>query len=113
MVAVLIFSVVGSFSLRNSLFDVYVMAAFGLVGYFLEAKRVPLAPLILGLILGPMVEENFRTGLIKSEGSLSPFFTRPFCLALVILLLLAFLSPIFLRMIRSKNKLADKAVEKS
>jgi putative tricarboxylic transport membrane protein len=103
MVAVLIFSVVGSFSLRNSVFDVYVMAAFGLVGYFLEAKRVPLAPLILGLILGPMVEENFRTGLIKSEGALLPFVTRPICAVLLLLLVLAFLSPRLLRLIRPKS----------
>jgi putative tricarboxylic transport membrane protein len=103
MVGVLVFSVVGSFSLRNSVFDIYVMAAFGLVGYFLEARRVPLAPLILGLILGPMVEENFRTGLIKSEGSLLPFLTRPICAVLVILLLLALLSPKLLRMARPRK----------
>ena len=77
---------------------------FGLVGYFLEAKRVPLAPLILGLILGPMVEENFRTGLIKSEGSLLPFLTRPLCAILVSLLVLVFLSPKLLRMLRAKGK---------
>ncbi|MDG2170799.1 MAG: tripartite tricarboxylate transporter permease [Opitutales bacterium] len=102
MVAVLVFSVVGSFSLRNSIFDVYVMAIFGLVGYFLEAKRVPLAPLILGLILGPMVEENFRTGLIKSEGSLLPFLNRPICAFLVLLLIVAFISPLLLKRIRRK-----------
>ena len=102
MVAVLVFSVVGSFSLRNSIFDVYVMAVFGLVGYFLEAKRVPLAPLILGLILGPMVEENFRTGLIKSEGSLLPFLNRPICAFLVLLLIVAFISPLLLKRIRRK-----------
>jgi putative tricarboxylic transport membrane protein len=100
MVAVLVFSVVGSFSLRNSIFDVYVMAGFGLVGYFLEAKRFPLAPLILGLILGPMVEENFRTGLIKTEGSLLPFFNRPICAILLLLLLLAFLGPSIYRILR-------------
>jgi TctA family transporter len=104
MVAVLVFSVVGSFSLRNSIFDVYVMALFGLVGFFLEAKRVPIAPLILGLILGPMVEENFRTGLIKSEGSLIPFLSRPICATLVILLLLAFLSPRLLRLFHARAK---------
>lgn len=102
MVAVLVFSVVGSFSLRNSIFDVYVMAIFGLVGYFLEARRVPLAPLILGLILGPMVEENFRTGLIKSEGSLLPFLNRPICTFLVLLLIAAFFSPLLLKRIRRK-----------
>jgi TctA family transporter len=93
MTAVLIFSTVGAFSLRNSLFDVGLMAVFGVVGYFLEAKRMPLAPLILGLILGPMVEENFRTGMIKAEGSFLPFLTRPICISLILLLLLAFVVP--------------------
>ncbi|GAB5561641.1 MAG: tripartite tricarboxylate transporter permease [Synoicihabitans sp.] len=93
MTAVLIFSTVGAFSLRNSMFDVGLMAVFGVVGYFLEAKRMPLAPLILGLILGPMVEENFRTGMIKAEGSFLPFLTRPICIALILLLLLGFVVP--------------------
>ncbi len=97
MAGVLVFSTVGAFSLRNSLFDVILMANFGVVGYFLEAKRMPLAPLILGLILGPMVEENFRTGMIKSEGSVLPFLTRPICLVLLALLALAFAVPPLLR----------------
>jgi len=103
MVAVLVFSVVGAFSLRNSLFDVYLMAGFGLVGFYLESQRVPLAPLILGLILGPMVEDNFRTGLIKTEGDLMPFFTRPICTVLVILLIVAFALP-FARQWMRKRK---------
>ncbi len=93
MTAVLIFSTVGAFSLRNSLFDVGLMAVFGVVGYFLEAKRMPLAPLVLGLILGPMVEENFRTGMIKAEGSFIPFLTRPICVGLIVVLMLAFVVP--------------------
>lgn len=102
MTAVLVFSTVGAFSLRNSLFDVGVMAIFGVVGYFLEARRVPLAPLILGLILGPMVEENFRTGMIKSEGSFLPFLTRPLCLVLIALLLIAFVVPKLLRRLKPR-----------
>ncbi|MBH54800.1 MAG: hypothetical protein CMI18_10690 [Opitutaceae bacterium] len=108
MVAVLVFSVIGSYSLRNSIFDVYVMAVFGIVGYFLEAKRVPLAPLILGLILGPMVEENFRTGLIKSEGSLLTFLTRPLCALLLVLLVLAFLSPKLLKLLKGDTNNHDR-----
>ena len=103
MTGVLVFSTVGAFSLRNSLFDVTVMAVFGVVGYFLEAKRMPLAPLILGLILGPMVEENFRTGLIKSEGSFLPFLTRPICLVLLALLMFAFVVPPLLRRFKPRQ----------
>ena len=71
MTAVVVFSVVGAYSLRNSLFDVYVMVVFGLVGFALESRRVPLAPLILGLILGPMIEENLRVGFGFVDGLLA------------------------------------------
>ncbi len=86
LVGVLVFSIVGAFALRNNLFDVYVMFGFGILGFFLESWRVPLAPLILGLILGPLVEEKLRAGLIASSGSLEPFFTRPICLTLIAIL---------------------------
>ncbi|MDP7305845.1 MAG: tripartite tricarboxylate transporter permease, partial [Pirellulaceae bacterium] len=77
LTAVMVFSVVGSFAIRNSLFDVYVMFAFGLIGFFLEAKKVPLAPVILGLILGDLIEKKLRAGLISSSGDVTPMFTRP------------------------------------
>jgi TctA family transporter len=93
LTGVLVFSVVGSYAMRNTLFDVYVMFAFGILGFFLERKKIPLAPLILGLILGPVVEENLRTGIIKSEGSLGPFFLRPVCMVLWILLAFILASP--------------------
>ena len=100
LTAVVVFSVVGAYALRNDFFDVWVMLAAGVAGFFLESWRVPLAPLILGLILGPMVEENLRTGLIKSSGSYAPFFTRPLCLMFLIVLGVAFLAPWLMRRLR-------------
>jgi putative tricarboxylic transport membrane protein len=94
---VVVFSVVGSYAIRNSFFDVWVMGVFGLIGFFLESKRVPLGPLILGLILGPMLEENLRIGLIKSSGDWTPFFTRPICIGLILVLLVAMIAPRFLK----------------
>ncbi len=91
LTAVVVFSVVGSFALNNSLFDVGVMLLFGVVGYLLESQRVPLAPMILGLILGPMVEESLRVGLISSDGNLASFFTSPISAVLVALLLLTYI----------------------
>jgi TctA family transporter len=88
LVAVVVFSVVGAYALRNSWFDVYVMFAFGLVGYFLESRRVPLAPLILGMILGDLVEKKLRAGLISTGGDITPLFTRPICATLACMLLL-------------------------
>lgn len=107
LVAVLVFSVVGAYSLRNSLFDVYLMAGFGVVGFYLESQRMPLAPLILGLILGPMVEDNLRTGMIKTEGDLTPFFTRPICATLVLALVVAFALPTIKRISRRRKRPAD------
>jgi TctA family transporter len=89
LTAVMVFSVVGSFAIGNSLFGVYVMFAFGLIGFFLEAKKVPLAPVILGLILGELIEKKLRAGLISSSGDITPMFTRPICVALVGLLVTA------------------------
>jgi len=86
LVAVVVFSVVGSYALYNNIFDVYVMFAFGLLGYFLESRGVPLAPLILGMILGPLVEDKLRAGLVSTGGDLLPMFTQPICLALITLL---------------------------
>jgi putative tricarboxylic transport membrane protein len=100
LTAVVVFSVVGAFALRGSLFDVYVMVAFGVVGFYLESQRVPVAPLILGLILGPMVEENLRTGLIKTGGSFGPFLTRPISLVLWLLLVASFAGPWIARQLR-------------
>ena len=90
LVGVLIFSVVGSYALRSSLFDVGIMLVFGIIGYVMERCSIPLPPLILGLILGPMIEDNLRVGLVKSDGSFLPFLTRPISMTLAILLIIIF-----------------------
>ncbi len=90
LVGVLIFSVVGSYALRSSLFDVGIMLVFGILGYVMERCGIPLPPLILGLILGPMIEDNLRVGLVKSDGSFLPFLTRPISMTLAILLIIIF-----------------------
>jgi TctA family transporter len=92
LAGVVIFSVVGAYAFQNNMFDVYVMFAFGIIGYYLESQRVPLAPLILGLILGPLVERKLRAGLIDSSGDLTPMFTRPICAVLVGILVCAALA---------------------
>lgn len=92
LTGVTLFSLVGAYAIRNNLFDIYVMAAFGVLGFFMDRNRIPLPPLILGLILGPMVEENLRTGLIKTEGDWLPFVTRPLSALLCVLLLLTLFS---------------------
>jgi putative tricarboxylic transport membrane protein len=65
--------------MANNIFDVYVMMVSGIVGYFLSKLKVPSSPAILGLILGPMAEANFRTALLKTSGDVSVSFATPLC----------------------------------
>ena len=75
--AILFFCCVGTYSVNNSLQDVFVTAAFGLMGYIMLRLSLDPAPLMLGFILGPMLEENFRRSLLLSRGSFTIFVTRP------------------------------------
>lgn len=100
LTGVVVFSVLGAYALRSSLFDVWLMLAFGLLGFWLESQRVPLSPLILGMILGPMVEENLRVGLIKTSGDWSPFFTRPVSAGLFGVLVATLIVPALFRLYR-------------
>jgi putative tricarboxylic transport membrane protein len=68
---------VGSFAIAGRLFDVYVMLFFGVLGFWLRHYGYPIAPLVLGIVLGDLLEKNLRRALILSDGDLLPFFTRP------------------------------------
>jgi putative tricarboxylic transport membrane protein len=78
---------VGSFSISGRLFDVYVMLAFGVIGFVLRQFNYPMAPLVLGIVLGDLLEKNLRRALVLSDGDLSPFFTRPISALLAALLI--------------------------
>jgi TctA family transporter len=75
--AILLFCIVGSFAINNTPFDVGMMLAMGILGYLFEANGIPVAPIVLGIVLGPIVEQNFMVSMIKSEWDLTQFFTRP------------------------------------
>jgi putative tricarboxylic transport membrane protein len=107
LAGILLFSVVGSYAIRNNVFDVGVVLVFGAVGFLMERVSIPLAPLILGRILGPMIEENLRIGLIKTDGSFSAFVTRPISIALFLILIVMFAwDPIkkIVTLVRKKSK---------
>lgn len=107
MVYVIAFSIVGAYAIRNSMFDVLLIAIFGVIGYLMERIKMPLAPMILGIILGPMIEENFRVGLIKTEGNFLPFLERPISLVLFLIIVFIFISdPILKFLKRLVNKKA-------
>lgn len=77
--------VIGSYSVRNTLFDVWTMLIFGIIGFIMKSRDWPVPPMILGFILGPMFELYLRQSLQMSAGSTGIFFTRPICLAFLVL----------------------------
>ena len=81
--AVLMFVCIGVYSVNNSAFDVWVALFFGIVGYALRLLDFPLPPLLLGFVLGPLMEENFRRAMILSGGRFETFFERPISGALL------------------------------
>ncbi|MBS1134101.1 MAG: tripartite tricarboxylate transporter permease, partial [Burkholderiaceae bacterium] len=85
--AILVFCCIGVYSINNNSFDVTMTAVFGVLGYVFFKLRCEPAPLILGFILGPMMEENLRRAMLLSRGDATVFFTRP--LSLVLLLMAA------------------------
>ena len=100
MPVILLFCIVGTFAINNTPFDVGVMLAAGIVAYVLEHNGFPIAPAILGVVLGGMLEENFITSMIKSDGQLSGFFARPVAATLGVLTLAAWLLPPVIRRLR-------------
>jgi putative tricarboxylic transport membrane protein len=84
--------VVGSFAIQARLFDVGVMVIFGIIGYYMREMDYPVAPLVLGIILGDILDKNLRRALILSDGSVIPFFTRPICAVIAIITLLTIFS---------------------
>src|SRR5262245_25021936 len=82
--AIMAFSCIGIYSVNNSAYEVYLTAAFGLIGYMWMKLEMPPAPMLLGFVLGPLMEENLRRALLISRGDPSVFFTRPISLGFMI-----------------------------
>lgn len=86
---VLLLSIIGTYAIQSSVFDLWVMFGFGIVGYFLRRAEFPLAPIIIGAILGPICESNFRRSLLISDNGVQIFVDRP--ISAVILTVVALL----------------------
>src|SRR5437667_10208675 len=100
MPVIMLFCVVGAFAINNTPFDVTVMLVAGVAAFFLESNGFPVAPAILGVVLGGMLEENFITSMIKSDGDLLGFFARPLAASLGGLTLAAWFLPPLIRRLR-------------
>jgi putative tricarboxylic transport membrane protein len=86
--------VIGSYSLGLNIVNLYLMVPVGIAAYFLTEMEYPISPLVIGVILGPMADENLRRALMVSEGDLTGFFTRPVSLLLIAVIALTILSQI-------------------
>jgi putative tricarboxylic transport membrane protein len=92
---VVMFCFIGARAARNNINDLWTIVAFGAVGYLFEKFRFPIAPMVLGVILGPLAESYFLTSMISAQNDWTIFFTRPVSLALMILSAVTILFPLY------------------
>jgi putative tricarboxylic transport membrane protein len=97
--------ILGAFAARNNITDVWLMVVFGVVGYLCERLRFPIAPMVLGVILGPLAETNFMTTMISFSNDWTVFFTRPISGTIMVIALLTVIYPV-LRQLRRKRGVA-------
>ncbi|MCK0752666.1 tripartite tricarboxylate transporter permease [Chromohalobacter japonicus] len=100
MPIILCFCIVGAFAINNAITDVWIMLIIGLVAYILARNDFPMAPAILGLVLGGTLENNFMSSMLKSNGDLLSFFSRPISASLGVMVILIWFLPLFIRLYR-------------
>ena len=103
MPVILLFCIVGSFAINNSVFGVVLMLAFGLIAYFMEENGFPVAPAILGMVLGAMLEEHFIRAMIRGDGELVAFVQRPIAAGLAVAVLVVLAWPVAAWLLRRKR----------
>ena len=103
---ILLFCLIGSYTIANSITDVLIMIIFGLVGYLMKKFEYEMAPMVMGLVLGPIMEKTFRTSMIMSHGSPAIFFRRPISMVLLVLAILVLISPFF-----TKKRLGEEIIK--
>jgi TctA family transporter len=100
---ILVLASLGVYSLHGSVFDLGILYAVGLLGYVMRCADIPIAPAIIGLILGPLAEQQFRRALAISQGDVTVFFTRPISATILALAAAALLVPLVARRLRKAN----------
>jgi TctA family transporter len=107
--SILFFCCIGTYSINNNLDDIFITSIFGFMGYMFMRLRLDAAPLMLGFILGPMLEENFRRAMLISRGSFSVFITRPISGTLLALIALFIVWQLLTFYFQSRRKIAAVA----
>lgn len=101
---IVVFCVIGTYTVRNSYIDILIMVLFGIIGFILEKYRFPLATIILGVVLGPLTESQFRRAIEMSSGDFSIFFTRPISLTLLIVSALMLFFPLISELFKKRKR---------
>lgn len=103
--SILVFIAIGAYSISNNVFDIWMVMLFGAIGYSMRLLDLPAAPLILGFVLGPLMEEHFRRTMLIARGDLSVFLTRPVC-GVIMAITLALLLGRLLQLWRDRQRVA-------
>jgi putative tricarboxylic transport membrane protein len=90
---IILFSFLGVYTMNNSVQDLFIMVGFGVIGYLMKRLDIPATPIILGIVLGRLMEEKMRQSLVISDGSLMIFLTRPISLFLLLLAVVSITNP--------------------
>lgn len=109
MPCVLMFSIVGAFAAENTMFAALLIFAFGIIGFLFSENDIPVAPFVLGIVLGPLLEQNFMTSMMKSGGSLIAFFDRPIAGALGAFTLIILFWPV-VRWLAGRQRSASSSI---
>jgi putative tricarboxylic transport membrane protein len=101
---IVVFASVGAYSVNNSMFEVWLMVGFGLLGYAMKKLKYPIVPLVLAMVLGNLVEKSLRQALVLSAGSFDVFYTRPITAAFLLVAFLAYCSPLIRMALRKAGR---------
>jgi putative tricarboxylic transport membrane protein len=104
--AVIIFCVLGVYALNNLTFDVWILIIFGIIGYVLNQFQIDLVSIILGFILGPLVEKYFKMGMILEEGNFGAIMGHPIAVVCLAISLLFILVPVVMKMVKGNKGIA-------
>ena len=107
---ILLFCLIGVYTVSNAIFDIYVMIAFGIAGYLMKKFEYEGAPLVLAFVLGPLLENNLRKSLILSRGDFTFFFTRPISAACLLTALFLLVSPLIPALGKKREQIAVEEV---
>jgi putative tricarboxylic transport membrane protein len=104
--AIIVICAIGAYTVHSSMFDVYLMLGFGVLGYVLRKLKYPLAPLVLALVLGDRAEDAFRQSMLLSQGNLGIFVSKPLVALLTLSAIAVLVVPAFMTMRRRKRMAA-------